>query len=134
MYGTNNNAKLQLWRIIVFYDCKGVTRIQLIASTSRISIQFDINMFCAPSLTLKLMVALSFGFFLFKVSCFEWCSIDIRSIDVALFTYFDFLRTFDLSNTTHQNQLAANKNELQPRLKLPKHALTCNCLPLLVLW
>ena len=77
-------------------------------------------MFCAPSFTLKCMVALSFDFFLFKVSCFEWCSIDIRSIDVALFTYFDFLRTFGLSNITHKNQLAANKEKTSTAFEIPK--------------
>ena len=85
--------KVQLLHITVFYDCKGETRIQLIASTSRIINSvwywhvlcslFDSEM---HGHTLVLGSDATFGFFLFRVSCFGLS--DVPSISDQLTLHF----------------------------------------------
>ena len=81
----------------------------------------DINIFSAPSLTLKsIMITLLYwvviqtvGFILFQVkaSWFGWRNIDIRPIGFALLAHFSFLE-----HLTHSNRWQITE--------LPRHALT----------
>ena len=89
-----------------------------------------INMFSAPSLTLKsIMITLlywaviqtvGFIFFQMKAFWFGWRSIDIWPIDFALLAHFASLAEH-LTHTNNQWQI----KELHIYLHLPRHALTC---------